>query len=291
MKKKFHISIIPNQPQGKRHPVFFIFIFFFLSIFLTVSLILLIRLFRSDDSVLIRRTDVATIESENKILKEIENELKESFEITKKKVEELDKTAKRVEPLLDIQKMPYSKEFSFIGFTLSEILDSLLEISKQNINSFSSAYDKLTKNEKLASSIPSIRPVDGSLVKGYGYINDIFTDEVRFHPGVTFNAMKGSPVYATGNGSIIREGMEDGIGLFLEINHGFGYITKYGHLRSVRVEKGDYVKRGDIIGYVGKTGRVTGPCLYYEVILAGRKTNPLNFIFEDFKTIEPGFHY
>lgn len=291
MKKKFHISIIPNQPQGKRHPVFFIFIFFFLSIFLTVSLILLIRLFRSDDSVLIRRTDVATIESENKILKEIENELKESFEITKKKVEELDKTAKRVEPLLDIQKMPYSKEFSFIGFTLSEILDSLLEISKQNINSFSSAYDKLTKNEKLASSIPSIRPVDGSIVKGYGYINDIFTDEVRFHPGVTFNAMKGSPVYATGNGSIIREGMEDGIGLFLEINHGFGYITKYGHLRSVRVEKGDYVKRGDIIGYVGKTGRVTGPCLYYEVILAGRKTNPLNFIFEDFKTIEPGFHY
>ena len=291
MKKKFHISIIPNQPQGKRHPVFFIFIFFFLSIFLTVSLILLIRLFRSDDSVLIRRTDVATIESENKILKEIENELKESFEITKKKVEELDKTAKRVEPLLDIQKMPYSKEFSFIGFTLSEILDSLLEISKQNINSFSSAYDKLTKNEKLASSIPSIRPVDGSLVKGYGYINDIFTDEVRFHPGVTFNAMKGSPVYATGNGSIIREGMEDGIGLFLEINHGFGYITKYGHLRSVRVEKGDYVKRGDIIGYVGKTGRVTGPCLYYEVILGGKKTNPLNFIFEDFKTIEPGFHY
>ncbi|MCK4235059.1 M23 family metallopeptidase, partial [candidate division WOR-3 bacterium] len=217
--------------------------------------------------------------------------LKESFEITKKKVEELDKTAKRVEPLLDIQKMPYSKEFSFIGFTLSEILDSLLEISKQNINSFSSAYDKLTKNEKLASSIPSIRPVDGSLVKGYGYINDIFTDEVRFHPGVTFNAMKGSPVYATGNGSIIREGMEDGIGLFLEINHGFGYITKYGHLRSVRVEKGDYVKRGDIIGYVGKTGRVTGPCLYYEVILGGKKTNPLNFIFKDFKTIEPGFHY
>jgi murein DD-endopeptidase MepM/ murein hydrolase activator NlpD len=97
-------------------------------------------------------------------------------------------------------------------------------------------------------------------------------------------------VFATGDGSIIREGMADGIGLFVEINHGFGYITKYGHLQAIRVEEGELVKRGDIIGYVGKTGRVMGPCLYYEVIMSGKRTDPTFFIFENIATLRPDYH-
>ena len=110
----------------------------------------------------------------------------------------------------------------------------------------------------------------------------------RLVPSIrTLAPMRGSPVYATGDGSIIRTGMENGIGVFVQINHDYGYITKYGHLQSVRVEEGEYVKRGDVIGYVGKTGRTIGPSLYYEIIMGGKKTNPLYFIFEDIETLEP----
>jgi murein DD-endopeptidase MepM/ murein hydrolase activator NlpD len=288
MKKIFNFTIIPNQPTGKRHPVYFILIVFFLVVVFGISLILVVRLFRSEDSALIRRSDIVTIEKENEVLQDTKEELEEKLETTNKKVEELDKRVKEIEPLVDIQKLPKEKEFSFDGYTLSEILDSLVEISKRNREIFSLAIEKLSNNKKLASSIPSIKPVHGSLVKGYGYVDDIFTNKVQFHPGLTFSAAKGAPVYATGDGEIIREGMEDGIGLFVEINHNFGYLTKYGHLQSVRVEAGDFVKRGDVIGYVGKTGRVTGPCLYYEVILSGRRENPMNFIYEDIVTMEPG---
>ncbi len=289
MSRKFFLSIIPNQPDGKKSPLFFISLFLFLIIFLGISLFLLVRLLRFSEGALLREKDVTKIRKENIILKKTEEEIKEYLEISKTKVEELDKTAKRIEPLLNIQKLPQDKELSFNGFTMSERLDSLLTLSKKNRSVFSHAFNKLMKNKKLSSSVPSIRPVDGWLVKGYGYINDLFTDEVRFHPGISFSAMKGTPVYATGNGSIIRKGMGDGIGLFVAINHGYGYITKYGHLQSVRVEEGDYVKRGDVIGFVGKTGRTTGPGLYYEVIMNGKRTNPLNFIFEDVETMEPEF--
>lgn len=287
MKRKLYISIIPNQPAGKKSLVFFILLFFFLSIFLGISLVLLVRLFSSSNGVLIRRTEVRMLQNENKILKKTEEDVKERFERTKKKMEDLDKTAKRIEPLLDIQKLPQDKEFHSNDLTMHERLDSLLRISKKNRDVFTNAFNKLMDNKKMSSSIPSIKPVDGALVKGFGNINDLFTDEVRFHPGITFFAMKGAPVYATANGSIIRKGMGDGIGLFIIINHGYGYITKYGHLRSVRVKEGDYVKRGDIIGYVGKTGRVTGPSLYYEVIMNGEKTDPFNFIFLDVETMKP----
>ena len=287
MKRKFYFSIIPTQPSGKKNPLFFILLFFLLSVFLTISLILLVRLFSSNNGVLVRRTDVKKVQNENIILKKTERELTESYEITQTKLNELEKTTKRITPLLDIQKLPEDTELAFSNLTITNRLDTLLAISERNRTIFSYAFKKLMNNKKLSSSIPSINPVDGYMIKGYGYISDLFTDEIRFHPGVTFSAMKGSPVYATGDGSIIRTGMENGIGVFVQVNHDYGYITKYGHLQSVRVEEGEYVKRGDVIGYVGKTGRTTGPCLYYEIIMGGKKTNPLYFIFEDIETLEP----
>lgn len=289
MKKRFRFSMIPNQPTGKKHPAFFLITLLLLVVVLSLSLVLVVRLFHSEDSALIRRSDIITVEKENEVLKNTKEEIEENLETAKNKLEDLDKTAKEIEPLVDIQQLPKDIEFSFTGYTVSEILDSLVDISERNREVFSSAIEKLSKNKKLASSMPSIKPVHGSLVKGYGYVNDIFTDKAQFHPGLTFSSMKGAPVYATGDGVIIREGMEDGIGLFIEINHNYGYLTKYGHLQSIRVEEGDFVKRGDVIGYVGKTGRVTGPCLYYEVILSGRRTDPVNFIFDDIETMEPGF--
>ncbi len=280
MKKRLSISVIPNQPAGKRHPFFFIGLFFLLALFLIAAAILFIRLFTPSSSALIRRSDVHALENENAILEKAEQEIGSNIEETKEKIEELRKTSEHLEPLIEAQQLPQEGEYTFEGFTVSEILDSLVVISKLNREVFDLAIEKLENNKRRADAIPSILPVNGSLYRGYGYVTDLHTDQVRFHPGITFIAPKGAPVYATGDGSIIRGGMENGIGLFVEINHGFGFITKYGHLQAVRVEEGDFVKRGDIIGYVGKTGRVMGPCLYYEVIMSGKREDPGFFIFE-----------
>lgn len=289
MKKRFTISIVPNQPGGGRHPVFFIGLFLLLAILLITSAVLFIRLFNPSSSALIRRTDVRALEKENAILEKAEEELSSHLDETKEKLEELHKTAGYIDPLIEAQQLPEEMVYSFEGFTAPEILDSLVKVSELNRSTFSTALEKLEHNKRRAQAIPSIRPVDGSLYRGYGYVTDLHTDQVQFHPGMTFSAKKGTPVYATADGYIIRTGMENGIGLFLEINHGFGYITKYGHLQAARVEEGDFVNRGDIIGYVGKTGRVMGPCLYYEVIQNGQRENPGYFIFEDVETLEPAY--
>jgi|GEM_PF-983620 len=291
MKKRFYLSIIPNQPAGNRKPLFFLLVFFLITILVGISIAFFIRIFLQEEGALVREKDVYSLKIENEALKKTEKELQEKLLLTKNAVEELDKEAKRIDPILDIQKLPNDDiaKLSLDNFTISEKLDTLLSISKKNKEVFSYAAEKLNQNKKLSRSIPSIKPVNGQLSKGYGYINDIFTDQIKFHPGITISARKSAPVYSAADGSVIRKGMEDGIGLFVVVEHNTRYMTKYGHLQSIRVQEGDYVKRGDVIGYVGKTGRVTGPCLYYEVTKNGKRVNPLYFIFEKVKTLEAEF--
>ena len=111
------------------------------------------------------------------------------------------------------------------------------------------------------------------------------------HYGMDFSAEIGTPVYATGDGKVIRaDSRSSGYGRHIRIDHGFGYITLYGHLNQYNVRKGQKVKRGEIIGYVGNTGRSRGPHLHYEVHLNGKKLNPVNFYYgelspEEFNTI------
>ena len=96
-----------------------------------------------------------------------------------------------------------------------------------------------------------------------------------------FSANPGTDVYATGNGTIVSAKWEAGYGNTIEINHGFGYRTRYAHLKSMKVKAGQKVVRGEIIGGVGSTGKSTGPHLHYEVLIKGKTTNPVNFYFMD----------
>ena len=102
------------------------------------------------------------------------------------------------------------------------------------------------------------------------------------HTGIDFAAKRGTPIYATGDGVISKVKRSlGGYGNELEISHGFGYVTKYAHLQNFNVEHGQKVKRGDVIGYVGNTGRSTAPHLHYEVIYKGKKVNPVYYFFKD----------
>ena len=102
------------------------------------------------------------------------------------------------------------------------------------------------------------------------------------HPGVDFSAPKGTPVYATGDGEVrkVRSSF-GGYGKQIEIDHGYGYVTKYAHLSAFNVKKGQKVKRGECIGYVGNSGRSTAPHLHYEVHKDRKKINPVHFFSRD----------
>ncbi len=150
------------------------------------------------------------------------------------------------------------------------------------------SLDEITKLAKrkalLLKSIPAIQPVKNEELKqmasGFGYRSDPFTKIRKFHKGMDFSAKSGTPIYATGDGIVKKaDAKVSGFGNHIEINHGFGYMTLYAHLSKYKVKAGQKVKRGDIIGYVGSTGRSEAPHLHYEVHKNGEVVNPLNFYY------------
>jgi murein DD-endopeptidase MepM/ murein hydrolase activator NlpD len=153
----------------------------------------------------------------------------------------------------------------------------------------SKSYDDLivlSKNkETMLEHIPAIQPVLNKDLKrmasGYGWRIDPVYRSRRFHAGMDFTAPTGTDIYATGNGTVQSAGWKQGYGNTVEINHGFGYITLYGHMHKIKVKAGQKVKRGDVIGLVGNTGKSTGPHLHYEVHFKGEVMNPANYYFLD----------
>ena len=145
--------------------------------------------------------------------------------------------------------------------------------------------ERLAENKaELIEAIPSIQPIKNQdltrMASGYGYRTDPFTKKRRFHYGMDFSARKGTPIYSTGNGVVKRaDNRSSGYGKHIRIDHGFGYISLYAHLSKYNVRRGQRVKRGDIIGYVGNTGRSVGPHLHYEIFKDKKKINPLNFYY------------
>ena len=160
-----------------------------------------------------------------------------------------------------------------------DILTKELVIQSKSLDEI----ELLAKNkESLLTSIPSIQPVNMSDLKrmasGYGYRIDPFTKMRTMHFGMDFSAKTGTPIYATGDGRVARaDNRAAGFGNHVRINHGFGYESIYAHMSKITVKRGYKVKRGDLIGYVGNTGRSVAPHLHYEIIKDGRKINPINF--------------
>lgn len=144
---------------------------------------------------------------------------------------------------------------------------------------------KLAENkEELLKAIPAIQPVANEdlrrMASGYGMRLDPFTKVPKMHYGMDFTADIGTPIYATGDGVIIRaDSKSSGFGRHIRIDHGYDYITIYGHLNKYNVRVGQKVKRGEIIGFVGNSGRSSGPHLHYEVHRGGRKLNPVNYYY------------
>lgn len=154
----------------------------------------------------------------------------------------------------------------------------------------SKSYDdilKMAKNkERMLASIPAIQPVSNKDLKriasGFGYRIHPIYKTWRMHTGIDFTAPIGTPIYATGDGIVIKpKSRMSGYGKVIVINHGYGYQTIYAHCSKIVARPGTKVKRGQIIGYVGNTGISTGPHCHYEVRKNGKPINPVNFFYQD----------
>ncbi|MBD5228292.1 MAG: M23 family metallopeptidase [Bacteroidales bacterium] len=141
----------------------------------------------------------------------------------------------------------------------------------------------LEQKDKLAH-IPSVLPInikDFTMSSGYGYRRDPVYGAQRFHEGLDFAAPTGTEVYATADGIVEIADRKGGYGNMIDITHGYNYLTRYAHLSKIIVSEGDEVKRGQLIGYVGSTGKSTGPHLHYEVRFKDEPQNPVNYYFMD----------
>jgi len=162
------------------------------------------------------------------------------------------------------------------------------DVDKMSFRSHSLAKDlseleeKFVAQSRMLSSTPSIAPVRGILTDGFGGRSDPFTREPGQHNAIDISSAVGQPIRSPADGIVVKAEWASGYGNVIFISHGYGYSTRYGHLSSFATRPGQRIKRGDIIGYVGSTGRSTGPHLHYEVRVNNNPVNPLEYILNAF---------
>lgn len=172
---------------------------------------------------------------------------------------------------------------------IANIVQKLDQLKRQ-LYIQSKSYDELTKlskdKDKRLAAIPAIQPIANKDLKRLASFFGIRRHPIlginKMHAGVDFAAPRGTPIYATGNGIVkaVRKN-HAGYGNCIDINHGYGFATRYAHMQKCIVELGQSVKRGQCIGFVGATGLCSGPHLHYEVIKHGKKVNPIYYFFND----------
>jgi len=179
------------------------------------------------------------------------------------------------------------------GMEQNDLINSIiitLNNMQSRINAQKASYKDLgvmvKDKEKLLASTPAIQPVSNADLKriasGFGYRIDPVYKTVKLHPGLDFAAPAGTPIYATANGTVEFAGNRgDGYGNNVIINNGYGYKTLFGHMFRIKAKAGQRVNRGEVIGWVGSTGKSTGPHCHYEVIKNGNKIDPIYFFYND----------
>jgi murein DD-endopeptidase MepM/ murein hydrolase activator NlpD len=167
-----------------------------------------------------------------------------------------------------------SSAFSSPDATFGVIKDLLGALESR----LDSARSGIEHRRELAAATPSIWPVTGWLSSSFGRRRDPFNGSAAFHDGIDIVADRGEPVFATADGEVVKAGYSGDYGNLVVVKHSFGLETRYGHLTRAAVRPGQAIHRGDVIGYVGSTGRSTSPHLHYEIWLNSRLINPLRLL-------------
>ncbi|MFM7510240.1 MAG: peptidoglycan DD-metalloendopeptidase family protein [Bacteroidota bacterium] len=193
--------------------------------------------------------------------------------------------AKKIETELEIAKVEQISSKKLVG-SVATTLDNLVQRIGAQEKSYEEVNQLVKDKERLLAHTPAIQPVSNKNLKriasGFGYRIDPIYKTPRLHPGLDFTAPQGTPIYATANGKVeVAGNLGDGYGRHVIINHGYGYKTLYGHMVRIKARVGQSVKRGEVIGWVGSTGKSTGPHCHYEVIKNGSPIDPIYFFYND----------
>jgi murein DD-endopeptidase MepM/ murein hydrolase activator NlpD len=163
-----------------------------------------------------------------------------------------------------------------------------LAAMEQNLTSLTDRSTKLEDfyrdQSVLLSSTPSIWPVRGYLSASFGNRLDPFTGQRDFHSGIDVSTPIGTKIFAPADGVVVSAAAQGAYGNSIVIDHGYGVVTRYGHMEGYAVKPGQKIRRGDLIGYVGNTGRSTGPHLHYEVWVRDQAQNPIHFILDEYRS-------
>ncbi|MEY3152459.1 MAG: M23 family metallopeptidase [Bacteroidota bacterium] len=274
-------------------------IFAFISTAIVTGLIFVAIAFRFLDSPKEKMMKLQLDRAEylNNVYADKYRELDERLRQLEKRDNEVYRTVFEAEPLPDssrIRQLEKRKEMQMLaGMDSEELTEGIakkLSGIYNRIISQEKSYkeiEKMVKNkERLLASTPAIQPLSNKdldrVSSGFGYRIDPLYKTVKFHPGLDFTAPQGTPVYATADGVIrVAGNLGNGYGNHIVIDHGYSYNTLYGHLYRLKVKRGQAVKRGEVIGYVGNTGKSTGPHLHYEVIKGRKHLDPIYFFYND----------
>ena len=246
-----------------------------------------------------------------KLLRQQNQAYKESYSVLQERVKQLELQMNELEnrdndvyrsifeadPIPDsarVKVMEAKKEVQLIqNLSNSDLLETMVgQLNNLSLRmayqtkSFTEITDMVKNKEKLLKAIPAIQPVNNKnlnrVASGFGYRVDPLYKDYRLHAGLDFAAPSGTPIYATADGVVQAAGFNtDGYGNKVVINHGYGYQTLYGHMVRVKAKVGQTVKRGEVIGYIGSTGKSTGPHCHYEVIKRGAKVDPVYYFYND----------
>jgi murein DD-endopeptidase MepM/ murein hydrolase activator NlpD len=193
--------------------------------------------------------------------------------------------AKSIERIAELKKVSEMNE-DYLIKNISTSLETLFHRASFQQKSFDDIEKLIDRKEDLLAAIPAIQPVSNKdlerIASGFGYRIDPVYKITKMHAGLDFTAPTGTPIYATANGTVkLANNNNGGYGNHVVINHGYGYETLYGHMVRIKARVGQKVKRGDIIGWVGSTGKSTGPHCHYEVHKNGNPVDPIYYFYND----------
>lgn len=232
-----------------------------------------------------RETALAELSRENERLRLERDRFEQRLGVIAEQLDGFESRTSRIASALGVDDVPSSRpaaggpgEARLSDLPRRSIYDDELGALDGRTDQLDDSLDQIgvvfEQRRRMLASTPSIMPVEGWYSHGYGWRKDPFTGRRQFHRGIDIVADTGTPIVATADGIVSRAVRVPDYGKTVDLSHGFGFVTRYGHMSEILVRPGQRVRRGDVIGRVGTTGRSTGPHLHYEVFRDGQRVNP-----------------
>ena len=217
---------------------------------------------------------LADLANENQQLREVNQDFENSIRELRAELSEFEQRTQQLAIVAGLEGIGTSQEPGVGGDDLQQRSGNLA----QHLDRIAADLDEQARR---AAATPTISPVRGILTSAYGYRKDPVSGQKALHRAIDLSTAPGQPIVATADGIVLRAKRSGRLGNAVVIAHGFGFTTRYGHLARFKVQAGERVERGDVIGFVGNTGRTTGYHLHYEVLADGAPVNPLIYILDE----------